>query len=161
MAPGLASGVDLVVLLTANLYNLLLAAVFLARGRGLKGIERVTGLAAIGLTLPLVAAAVLDVLGGREWWRAALLLPLISFNLLELLLDYGLRLEFRRSKLVWPYISLYYLGLLAAMGYCFALGPLFGFVTLGTYFLNLATTRYGHTQRCTPAIAVGQPPRPR
>jgi hypothetical protein len=47
---------------------------------------------------------------------------------------------------VWPYISMYYLGLMAMIGYAFLVGRIWGFVTLATYFVNLWATWYAHTR---------------
>ena len=67
-------------------------------------------------------------------------LLLILFFVVELMFDYILKLSFRKTKLLWPYLFLYYLALMAMIGYSFSIGKPFGFVTLGTYFLNLLAT---------------------
>ena len=45
-----------------------------------------------------------------------------------------------------PYLALYYLGLLGMIGYAFGAGKLYGFITLATYFLNLAATGYSYSR---------------
>ncbi len=69
---------------------------------------------------------------------------LILFFAIELLFDYILKLDFRNTALLWPYIVVYYLALMGMIGYSFSIGRPYGFITLGTYFLGLLATWYGH-----------------
>lgn len=138
--------IDIVLFVIANLVNLLLVAVFLVRPRGLEKVEYVLGIVVVAMALPVGAAVILNVLGKREWWTFVLPLFLILFLKIELLFDYILKLNFRDTALRWPYIFVYYLGLLAMIGYSFSMGKPYGFVTLSTYFLNLLATWYGHTR---------------
>jgi CubicO group peptidase (beta-lactamase class C family) len=137
---------DLVVVVAANLFNLLMTAVFLARPRGWKRFERVVGLVMIALALPLGAAVVLNALGQRSWWFVVLPIPLILHAVVELLLDYILRLDWRKTWLLGPCLALFYLGQMGLIGYAFAVEPVYGFVTLATYFLCLGATRYAHVK---------------
>ena len=48
-----------------------------------------------------------------------------GFNsVVELLLDYVLRLEFRKTSLLWPYLFLYYLGMMGMIGWSVAIPTL-------------------------------------
>jgi hypothetical protein len=136
--------IDLAVVAAANLFNLLMTAIFLTRPRGWKRFGHVAGLVMIGLALPLGAAVVLNGLAQRAWWFVVLPIPLILHDVVELLVDYIWKLDFRRTWLLWPYLTLFYLGQISLIGYGFAVAPAYGFVTLATYLACLATTRYGH-----------------
>ncbi|MFN2290499.1 MAG: serine hydrolase domain-containing protein [Anaerolineae bacterium] len=138
--------IDLPVVAVANLYNLLMAAIFFTRPRGWVRFERITGLIMVALALPLTAAVVLNLLANRAWWFVILPIPLILHCLAELLLDYVLKVEFRRSRLLGPYLALFYLGQWGLIGYAFVAEPIYGFVTLATYFLCLGATRYAHVK---------------
>jgi hypothetical protein len=138
--------IDLVVVVAANLFNLLMTAIFLTRPKGWRRFERVVGLIMVALALPLGAAVVLNLLIDREWWFVALPLPLILHSIVELLLDYILKLDFRKTRLLGPYLALFYLGQIGLIGYAFAVEPAYGFVTLATYFLCLGATRYAHAK---------------
>ena len=138
--------VDLVVVVAANLYNLLMTAIFLTRPRGWKRFERIAGLLMVALALPLGAAVVLNLVANREWWFVVLPLPLILHCLVELVLEYLLKLDFRRTRLLGPYLALFYLGQWGLIGYAFVVEPVYGFVTLATYFLCLGATRYAHAK---------------
>jgi CubicO group peptidase (beta-lactamase class C family) len=138
--------IDLVVVVAANLFNLLMTAIFLTRPKGWKRFERAVGLVMIALALPLGAAVILNALGQRAWWFVVLPIPLILHAIVELLLDYILRLNWRKSRLLGPCLALFYLGQMSLIGYAFAVALAYGFVTLVTYFLCLGATRYAHSK---------------
>ena len=138
--------VDQVVVVAANLFNLLMTAIFLTRPRGWKRFERIAGLVMVSLAVPLGTATVLNLVNERPWWFVVLPLPLLLHCVAELLLDYVLKLDFRRTRLLGPYLALFYLGQWGLIGYAFVVKPLYGFVTLATYFLCLAATRYAHAK---------------
>jgi len=144
--------IDVGLVIMANLANLLLVGIFLSRPWGRDRLEFVLGLVFVALALPLTGAVLLSALAGRPWWTIALPIPLIQFCGVELILEYLLKLDFRHSDLLRPYLLLYYVSLVAMMGYAFGVGRIAGLVTLGTYALNLGATWYsysrvGHGQR--------------
>ena len=136
--------VDLILFITANLANLLLVAVFLARSRGKERLEYILGLLFILLALPAGFGAVVNSINGREWWTILFPLLLVGFCVIELCFDYIFKLDFRNNKLLWPYLISFYMASIGMVGYSFGMGKLFGFITLVTYFLNLAATWYAH-----------------
>jgi hypothetical protein len=137
---------DLVVVVAANLFNLLMSAIFFTRPKGWKRFEQVVGLVMVALALPLGAAVILNAREQREWWFVVLPIPLILHCIVELLLDYMLKLDFRRSRLLGPYLALFYLGQMSLIGYAFVVKPAYVFVTLATYFLCLGAARYAHAK---------------
>lgn len=138
------ASLDLILCVTANLVNLLMVGIFLSRTKGLKRVEFWLGLGLEMLALPLIIAVILNVIEGRELWFSILPLPLIVFLIVELWLDYLLKLDFRRSGFLGPYLILYYLGLMGMIGYAFLVSKVWGFGTLVTYFLNLIVTWYSY-----------------
>jgi hypothetical protein len=134
--------VDLVMFLIANLVNLLLIAFFLVRARGARRAAHLIGTIVVALALPVAAAVVLNAVWGRQWWTVVLPLLFVLYCGIELLLDYILKCEFRNTRLLGPYLTVYYLGLLGLMGYCFGVNTGYGLVTLVTYFANLLATWY-------------------
>ena len=146
LAPLPFETIDLVVVVAANLFNLLMAAIFLTRPKGWKRFERAAGLVLVGMAVPLGAAVILNALGKRGWWVVVLPLPLILHCIVELLLDYVLKLDFRKTRLLGPYLALFYLGQMGLIGYAFIVEPVYGFATLATYFLCLGATRYAHAK---------------
>jgi hypothetical protein len=136
--------IDISVFIIANLTNLLLASMFLFRALGKQKVGSIFGWGAVALGIPLLAAAVFNGLGGRPWW--AFILPgfLVLYDLVEYIVDHLIKSDFRHSRWLGPYLGLYYLALMGMVGYSFAVGKAFGFITLVTYFVNLAATAYSY-----------------
>ena len=138
--------VDLIVFLCANLFNLFITGIMLSRPFGLVKLEIILGIINILLIIPLSLAVVLNILGAREWWTYVLPLILIMFLIVELLLDYVLQIPFRETRLLWPYLALFYLSAWMMIGYSFLVSKSYGFITLVTYFICLAATAYSYSQ---------------
>jgi hypothetical protein len=135
--------VDLVVFSLANLMNLIMVIVFLTRAAGAARIEFL-GLIWAGFIIALSAVVLLNIRARRAWWTVALPSLLIAFLILEIILDYILRIDFRSTRLLGPYLALYYLALLGMIGYSFQMGRRSGFITLATYFINQIATLYSY-----------------
>ena len=136
--------IDTVLVVSANLFNLLVTAIFFSRPLGLRRLEHWLGLINVALALPVGAAVVLNALARREWWTIVLPALLLAYLLLELLLDYILKLEFRKTRLLGPYLLLYYAAQMGMIGYAFLVSEPWGFVTLVTYFVCLGATAYSY-----------------
>lgn len=83
---------------------------------------------------------------GREWWTYVLPSIFIAFLVLEIVLDYILKIEFRTTPLLGPYLLLYYAAIFGMIGYSFRIGKKYGFITLVTYFLSQIAALYSYTQ---------------
>jgi len=138
--------IDITIFVIANVINLLLTGIFLSRPKGVQKVEHFLGLFVVAMILPVGVAVALNILGKREWWTVVLPSILILFLAVELLLDYILKVNFRKTRLLWPYLLLYYLAMMAMIGYSFILGKTYGFVTLGTYFIGLFATWYSYAK---------------
>jgi hypothetical protein len=138
--------VDLTVFLAANLYNLLMIVVFLARVRGQKRIEQGAGLVTVLLGILFALAAVLNAFAQRNIWYILLPIPIAVHCLIELFVDYIWKSDFRQTRWLWPYLILFYIGQWLLVGYIFLVNDLFGFITLVTYFLCLAATGYSYSK---------------
>ena len=138
--------VDLVVFICANLFNLFIFFIMLSRPFGLERLERVVGILNLLLVIPLTIAVILNFNAGRDWWTYVLPLVMIAFLIVELLLDYVLQIPFRETRLLWPYLALYYLSAWMMIGYTFLVSKPYGFITLVTYFISLAATAYSYSQ---------------
>ncbi len=137
---------DLTIFLIANIVNVFMIGIFLSRPFGLKGLEHTLGAIQIALVVPTAIAVAANLRAGREWWTVALPALLIAFLLVELVLDYVLKVDFRHTRLLGPYLGLYYLALMGMIGYSFAIGKRYGAVTLATYFLQLFATWYSYAR---------------
>jgi hypothetical protein len=133
---------DFAVFIIANLANLLLALMFLLRGGGRPKTGSAIGWAAVILGIPLLVIAILNAAWARPWWTFVLPGLLILYDAVEFLLDDLLKFDFRRSRWLGPYLGLYYLALMGMIGFAFAVDKSYGFITLVTYFINLAATAW-------------------
>ena len=136
--------VDTALVVIANLFNLIMVAIFVSRPFELKRLETWLGLVSIALALPVGIAIVLNVMAGREWWAVVLPALLFGFLLVELLLDYILKIDFRHTRLLGPYLLLFYAAQMGMVGYAFLVCEIYGFVTLITYFACLGATAYSY-----------------
>jgi hypothetical protein len=126
--------------------NLLIIGIMLSRPFGLQRLERMLGLGAVASAVPTGLAVMLNAAGGREWWTIVLPALFVGYLILELILDYVLRLDFRNTRLLWPYLLVYYGAVNAMIGYTFLVNEAFGFVTLTTYLLGLLATWYSYSR---------------
>ena len=138
--------IDLSFFVIANLTNLLLAVMFVFRACRRPKVGSAFGWGAVVLGIPLLVAAVLNALIGRPWWTFVLPGLLVLYDSVEFVLDYVLKFDFRHSRWLGPYLGLYYLALMGMIGYTFLVGKPFGFVTLVTYFINLAATAFSYAR---------------
>lgn len=137
--------IDSLIFLIANLTNILLSFLFLLRSKGHKKAENILGIVLISFAVPLLIFIVVNVSNEETWWRYILPLPLVFFFLIELVLDYILKIEFRKTKLLWPYLLVFYMGLMGMIGYSFLVNKTYGYITLTTYFINLAATYFTYS----------------
>ena len=137
---------DLWMFFIANFVNLLITAIFIFRVNGNEKTEYILGLIVIAMVLPILGFVIQNILQQRIIWSIVLPIPLILYCLTELLFDYILKLEFRNTWLLWPYVVIFYAGLWGMIGYSFLMGKIYGFITLGTYFINLFATWYAHSR---------------
>jgi len=137
--------IDQMVVLIANLINLVLVAIFICRKLVFQRLEYFLGIGLILLIFPVAFAVYLNLKEKRNRFLVLLPIPLILFLLVELFFDYIFHLPFRETNLLWLYLGVYYLGLLGMIGYAFVVRKMYGYMTLVTYFLNLLATWYAHS----------------
>lgn len=88
--------IDVMLFLIVNVYNLLMIGISLFRPWVRKRLERRLGLGTVALVLPIAAAALWNIVSGREWWTYGLPSLLTAFLILEWVLDYVLVFDCRR-----------------------------------------------------------------
>jgi hypothetical protein len=143
---------DLAVVICANIFNLMMVAIFSLRIGNYQTAERIVGLVQFPLAIVFGISAIYNWVNGREIWMVVLPGLMVIFILVELLLDYILKVPFRSTRLLWPYLLFYYTAQMGLIGYSFLVNQAYGFITLATYFLSLGATGYsyskvGHGQR--------------
>jgi len=134
--------IDLTVVYLANLINILIAFLFLARMSGLTAVENTFGIAVITMGFTLGYIAYFNKKNCRDKWETYLLIPIFLFMIIELILDYIFVLDFRSTIIAGPYVLLYYIGAWGLIGYSFRFEKKWGFITLGTYFIMMILSIY-------------------
>jgi hypothetical protein len=135
---------DLIVVCLANLINVMMSGLFVARISALPQVERVLGIVVMIMGFCLGYIALINRRNGRDRWETYLLIPIFLFFIVELVLDYVLDVDFRSTALAGPYVLFYYVGLWGLIGYAFRFEKKWGFLTLATYFLNMALSVLQH-----------------
>ena len=135
---------DLIVVYLANLINVLMSCLFIARISALSQVERALGVVVMLMGFGLGYIALINRRNRRDKWETYLLLPIFLFFMVELLRDYLLDSEFRSTALAGPYVLFYYVGLWGLIGYAFRFDKRWGFLTLATYFLNMVLSVLQH-----------------
>ena len=136
--------IDLSVFIIANIINILVSIIFILRKKKQEKAEYFIGIIVMFLALPVLAFIIVNFANNREWWTYVLPAPFILYAVIELILDYILKYDFRNTPALWPYILIYYTALMGMIGYSFLVHKTYGFITLITYFINLFATWYGH-----------------
>lgn len=137
---------DIIVLIVANLLNLVIAAVFWCRKKNYKKIEYALGLVCISMLAPLLFVWGFNIAVARDWWTFVLLVPICIYLIVEFIFDYLLKINFRNSRLLWFYLFFYYIGLWGLIGFAFMVNTTWGYITLATYFVNLAATWFAYSK---------------
>jgi energy-coupling factor transporter transmembrane protein EcfT len=137
---------DLAVVVIANLLNLILTLIFLNRVFGRTEWEHWLGYGTLIMILPLTIIAVANLNEKRNWAFWVLPLVMVAYLVVEFVLDYWLKFNYRQTAWLGPYLLVYYVALFAMIGYAFLAGKTYGFITLITYFINLAATFYSYRQ---------------
>jgi len=136
--------IDLIVVYMANLINVIMAILFIARISGLPQVEYALGIVIMIMGFALGYVAFFNKKNNRDKWDVYLLIPIFLFFIVDLILDYILPFDFRSTAIAGPYVLLYYVGLWGLIGYSFRFSKKWGLVTLATYFLNMILSVLAH-----------------
>ena len=134
---------DLTAISVTNLFNLIMVAIFIIRTMQSGHLP----IAAIVWVVFIVVLAVVIFQNGRskrERWF--ILMPALFgiFLIVDVILDYVLKIDFRNTGLLTPYLILYYISILGMIGYSFLVEKKYGFITLVTYFLSQFAALYSY-----------------
>jgi hypothetical protein len=138
--------VDFWIFIIANIVNLSVIGIMISRTKQLPNLEYYFGLLIVFVAIPLTACVIFNIAENRDWWTIVLPMFLVVFCVIEFLLDYVFKVDFRVTVWLWPYLIIFYSGLMGMIGYSFLIGRSYGFITLCTYFINLLATWYSYSQ---------------
>jgi hypothetical protein len=142
MAISFFDGLFLFVAISLNIKIIL---IFLARYRGPEGLEHKIGYLVIACIIPLIIILINYILIGKDLWILIYLIIIISFLIFEMILDYILKLNFRRNlKIVVPYTLFYYVAFWGLLAISFVIDLVFGFIVFSIFMLSVVVTIYTH-----------------
>ncbi len=134
---------DLVFVLSAIVFNLLLAGVFIAQKKERPKLVRTFGILWLSLAIPLAVVFIHYLIVGRDLWIMIYFGFILLYIFVELLLDYILKIEFRQKKITHiPYIVLEYIALFGLIGISFAIDRTWGFLVSISFWILLASLIY-------------------
>lgn len=135
--------IDLTAISVANLFNIIMVAVFLIRTMQ-TGHLQVVGVIWVSLIAALAVVIFQNMKAKRRLWFSLIPTLFGIFLVVEVILDYVLKINFRNRGLLTPYLILYYTSILGMIGYSFLVEKKYGFITLITYFLSQAAALYSY-----------------
>jgi hypothetical protein len=125
--------------------NIKIILIFLARYRGLEGLEHKIGYFVLACIIPLIIILINYILLGKELWIIIYIIIIISFLTFEMILDYILKLNFRTNlKIVVPYTLFYYVAFWGLLAISFVINLAIGFIIFGIFMLSVVVTIYTH-----------------
>jgi len=141
---------DGVFVFCAVAFNLLIAGIFVAQKYGRQQLTRRLGILWLSLAVPLSVVFVRYLLAGREWWILGYFGFILFYMVVELLLDYVFKVDFRRTKITHiPYIILEYIALFGLIGISFSIDRTWGWIVSIAFWILLASLiyLYGESKR--------------
>jgi len=116
----------------------------LSRPKRLDRLERILGIVSITLVLPLSIVVIFHVKNQASFWMVVLPFLMIAFLVFELILDYLLKFEFRKTRWLGLYLLVFYAAQWGMIGFGFLVDRISGFITLLTYLISLAATAFSY-----------------
>lgn len=134
---------DLIFVLSAIVFNLLIASIFIAQKKGRLDLIKTFGTLWLSLAIPLAFVFIYYVIVGRELWIMIYFGFIFLYMLVELLLDYVFKVEFRQKWITHvPYIVLEYIALFGLIGISFSINRTWGFLVSISFWFLLAGLIY-------------------
>jgi hypothetical protein len=142
------TGIDFMFVLSAVMFNLLIAAIFIAQKLGREKLVGTFGILWLWLIIPLALVFVSYWQEGRET-RILVSFGLVFFYMLvELLLDYVFKVDFRSKALTHvPYIILEYVALFSLIAIAFDVDQVWGWVVTICFWILMGSLVYLYWDR--------------
>ena len=128
--------INLIGSITANLNNFLLSGIFISRIYNKRRIEYWLGIFFIFTIIPLIFLLVEAITFERSLLYFIQIILMIAFIILELILDYIIKPDFReKKKTLIPYITLFYASTGGMIGVAGQSGKTWSIITINTFLL--------------------------
>ena len=139
---------DLIFLLTAIAFNLLIAGIFIAQKKRRPELTRIFGVLWLSLAIPLAVVFIHYLIVGRDLWVLVYFGFIFIYIIVELLLDYVLKIELRKKWITHaPYIILEYIALFGLIGISFSMDRTWGFLVSISFWILLVCLIYLYSGR--------------
>jgi len=134
---------DLLFVITAVAFNLLIAALFIASKKMHLKLMRAFGIAWLSLVIPLTIVFVYYLLAGRDTMILVAFGGVFLYMLVEWLLDYVFKIDFRskRSQHI-PYIVLEYIALFGLIRIALTIDRVAGYIVSISFWILMASLIY-------------------
>jgi len=135
--------IDLTYTISAVLFNLLIVGIFIAQKHKKEKLVRIFGISWLCLALPLAAVFATYLRGERNEDVTISFIFIFLYMLIELLLDYILKVDFRsQPRTHIPYIVLEYLALFSLIWLAFLIDPVVGYIVAICFWLLMGSLIY-------------------
>lgn len=134
---------DLAFVISAVLFNLLIAAIFVAVKHNRTGLVRTLGVILMSTTAPFAVAFLHTLQTSNDSIIQVYFGFIFLYLAVELLLDFVLKIDFRKSRLTHiPYILLEYLALFGIIAIAFSIHPTWGYIVSIAFWILMASLIY-------------------
>lgn len=134
---------DLLFVLSAIAFNLLIAALFVAQRNVWSRAVKVIGVLWLLLAIPFAVVFLCYLTEGRGPETMLSLSLVLLYMLVEFLLDYVFRFDFRRKWITHiPYIVLEYIALFSLIGISFSIDRAWGYLVSIAFWILMASLIY-------------------
>ena len=134
---------DLLFVITAIIFHLLIVGVFIAQKREHYKLVRWFGTVTISLAIPLTIVFINYLFIGQPLWIMFYLVFIFVYLFVELLLDFLLKIDFRKKpKIHAPYIVLFYITSFGFIGISFYIDVISGYIVSITFWAVLVSLIY-------------------
>jgi hypothetical protein len=143
---------DLTFVLTAIAFNLLIVGIFVAQKNGRAKQVKVLGMLWLLLAIPLAVVFVRYLAEGKSPGIMLSLGLVFLYMLVEFLLDYVLKIDFRQKWITHaPYIVLEYIALYCLIHIAFQIDRTWGYLVSISFWILLAGLIYVYWDQVTPS----------
>ena len=134
---------DLTFVLCAVIFNLLITGIFIAQKQAKEKLVRQLGVTWLLLAIPLIVVYIRYWMLAKAAWIMIYFSFILFYMLIEWLLDYVFKYDFRSRKITHvPYIILEYIALFGLVGIAFEIDETWGFVVTASFWLLLGSLIY-------------------
>ncbi len=137
------SSTNLMFVLTGTLFHLLIASIYICSKLECSDLVRKLGIVVIALAIPVAFTLVSYLLAGGPLRILLYLAAILVYILLELVLDFILKIEFRKKPAIHiPYIIIFYIACFGFIGVSFSIDKTWGYVVSVSFWIMLASLIY-------------------